>query len=605
MTDFQSYANPPSADVTAPRVALLREALAAESATGFLVPRADEHQGEYVAPSSERLAWISGFTGSAGLAVILEGAAALFVDGRYTLQAQDQVDLDLFAVHQIPEAKPTDWMLSQLSSGDTLLYDPWLVTLRQVDRYEAALAKADVNLRPCSQNLIDQIWTDRPAPPIGPVRLHPIDYAGETVEAKLGRVYKAIEQAGADSLVITDPASLAWLFNIRGSDIAHNPIPLGFALISRAGSNQLFLDPRKLDDTVRGELSKVADLKSPEVFTKALENLDQDCRLLVDPDVTADAVRRCVMQTGTQLIQRPDPVADLKAVKNETEREGARQAHIRDGAAVVRFLSWLDTHAHNGGVDEIQASRQLEAFRRDTGLLKETSFDTISGAGPHGAIIHYRVTEATNAQLLPNSLYLVDSGGQYLDGTTDITRTIVIGEPTEEMKRAFTLVLKGLIAVSIARFPPGTTGAPLDTLARQALWSAGLDYDHGTGHGVGSYLCVHEGPARLSKTGTVALKPGMILSNEPGYYKKDEFGIRLETLVLVSEATSIEGGERDMMAFETLTLAPFDVRLVEIDLLQDHERDWLNSYHSRVNDTLSPLLDQETATWLRTVTQPI
>lgn len=605
MSEFQSYDDPPSSELTAPRIAALRALMKSHEIAGFLVPRADKHQGEYVAPCSERLAWISGFTGSAGLALVLVNKAALFVDGRYTLQAAAQVDESLFSVEQIPDVKPTDWLKAHVGDGAVVAYDPWLLTLNAAERFRKALSQVGARLQQSDENLIDLIWTDRPEPPLGRISDHPLRYAGESAALKLDQVKAEMAKAGADFLALTDPASIAWLFNIRGSDIPHNPIPLGFALIAASERPHLFIDERKLPQEEKLQLDQITDLTAPLEFAAALAALPKGSRLMVDADVTPDAVRSLAEKAGVTLLRKSDPVVDLKAIKNSVEQEGARQAHLRDGVAVTRFLAWLDAAAPTGTVDEIQAARQLETFRRETGRLKDSSFDTISGAGPHGAIIHYRVTEKTNAKLTSGSLYLVDSGGQYQDGTTDITRTIAIGEPTNEMQRAFTLVLKGLITLTLARFPKGTTGAQLDSLARQALWSAGFDYDHGTGHGVGSYLCVHEGPAQLSKTGSIALKPGMILSNEPGYYKADAFGIRIETLVLVREATAIPGGDRAMMGFETLTLAPIDRRLVLVDLLSEQERGWLNDYHARVRDALEPLLDEATTAWLIGATQPI
>ncbi len=603
---FQNFDDPASGAAGVERLAALRQKLKDLNLSGFLVPRADEHQGEYVPPSAERLAWLTGFTGSAGSAVVLADEAAIFVDGRYTLQVRDQVDDTAFTPEHLVEAPPHTWLRDHLKAGDRIGYDPWLHTVAGVRRLRKACDDAGATLVAVKANPLDAVWVDRPAPPIGPVTRQPDDLAGEAAEEKLDRIGAAIKSGGADIAVLTQPDSIAWLFNIRGSDIAHTPLPLSFATVPSDGRPTLFIDGRKLDNTMRDYLEEHGTVAEPERF---VEELAAVCgagqRVLIDVAWTADAIREVVENAGGILVEGSDPVALPKAIKNDAELAGAASAHQRDGAAVARFLHWIDSHGPKGTVDEIGAAKQLEEFRAETGKLKEISFDTISGAGPNGAIVHYRVTTATNRKLESGSLYLVDSGAQYQDGTTDITRTIAIGTPSAEMRDRFTRVLKGHIAIASARFPVGASGAQLDSLARVALWKAGLDFDHGTGHGVGSYLSVHEGPQRISKLGTVALQPGMILSNEPGYYKTGAYGIRIENLEVVTEAEEIEGGDRPMMGFRTLTLAPIDRRLVNADLLTAEERTWLDAYHARVWTEIGPRVKEPVKGWLKAATAPI
>src|SRR6516165_1961405 len=601
---FQSFDEPAERAASGPRVAALRTEMAHRNLTGFIVPRADQHQNESVPTCEERLAWLTGFTGSAGTAIILLDRAVLFVDGRYTLQARRQVDSALFTIEHLDKAQ--EWMEQNLTRDDCLGYDPWLHTVQGAKRMAEACAAAAAALVPLDANLVDAIWTDRPAPPLAPVHLHDLRFAGESAEQKHGRITAELAKLSADALVISDPQAIAWTFNIRGGDVAHTPITLAFAIVPREGRPSIYVDGRKLSNDVQSRLEMLAAVRAPDELEQALTTLGKEkCTVRIDQATGADALARLVAAAGGKAVPGLDPTAPMKSVKNETEIAGARAAHIRDGAAVVRFLSWFDSHAGGGTLTEIDAVAALESFRRDTGLLKDISFPTIAGAGPDGAIVHYRVTTRSNRVVAPGELFLIDSGGQYEDGTTDITRTIAVGEPTAEMRDRFTRVLKGHIAIARAIFPEGTTGAQLDSFARQFLWAQGLDFDHGTGHGVGSYLSVHEGPARISKLGTAALKPGMILSNEPGYYKAGAYGIRTENLVLVVEGPTVEGAEKPLNAFETLSLAPIDRRLIDPHVLVAEEIEWLDNYHARVFEALSPLLDTQTNVWLEIITRPL
>jgi Xaa-Pro aminopeptidase len=601
---FQSFDEPAERAASGPRVAALRTEMAGRNLTGFIVPRADRHQNESVPACEERLAWLTGFTGSAGTAVILLDRAVLFVDGRYTLQARQQVDSTLFTIEHLDNAQ--EWMEQNLTPDDCLGYDPWLHTVQGAKRIGETCAAAAAKLVPLDANLVDAIWTDRPVPPLAPVHLHDLRFAGESAEQKHGRITAELAKLRADALVISDPQAIAWTFNVRGADVAHTPITLAFAIVPREGSPSIYIDGRKLSHDVRSRLEMLAEVRAPGELEQALTALGKaKGTVRIDQATGADALARLVTAAGGKAVSGLDPTAAMKAVKNETEIAGARAAHIRDGAAVVRFLSWFDRRAGDGTLTEIDAVAALESFRRDTGLLKDISFPTIAGAGPDGAVVHYRVTTATNRAIATNDLFLIDSGGQYEDGTTDITRTVVVGEATSEMRARFTRVLKGHIAVARLVFPDGATGAQLDSFAREYLWQAGLDFDHGTGHGVGSYLSVHEGPARISKLGSFALKRGMILSNEPGYYKTGAYGIRIENLVLVVEGPTVEGAEKPLNAFETLSLAPIDRRLIDHHILGAQEIEWLDKYHARVFEILSPLLDAQTNAWLDTATRPL
>jgi Xaa-Pro aminopeptidase len=600
------YNAPVTATDARARLALLRAELARRGLTGFLVPRADEHQGEYVPPSAQRLAWLTGFTGSAGLAVVLADAAAIFVDGRYTLQVRAQVPPDLLEPHHVTQRPPREWLRARLRPGDRLGFDPWLHTVEGAERLEATCAGAGATLVACEDNPVDAVWSDRPEPPRAPVVPHRLELAGRASADKRREVAAALEREGADAAVLTQPDSIAWLLNVRGGDVEHTPLPLAFALAHRDGTVDLFVDPRKLSPGLADHLGDGVRVAPPEALGPALDRLGAaGRRVQAEPATAAAWLARRLAAAGATLVRGDDPCVLPKACKNPVELAGARAAHQRDGAALCRFLAWLAREAPGGGLTEVSAAARLDACRAEQEAFREPSFPTISGAGPNGAIVHYRATPETDRPLAAGQLYLVDSGGQYLDGTTDVTRTVAIGAPSAEQRDRFTRVLRGHIGLAQARFPEGTTGAQLDALARAPLWDAGLDYDHGTGHGVGSYLGVHEGPQRISKGGHEALRAGMIVSNEPGYYKTGEYGIRIESLVAVTPVGRPAGGEVDLLGFETLTLAPIDLALVEPALLTAAERAWLDAYHARVRQTLAPLVDAETAAWLAAATRPV
>ncbi|MGY8669346.1 aminopeptidase P family protein [Bradyrhizobium sp. UFLA05-109] len=595
---FQTFEEPEAGVALSARLAALREELARRKLTGFVVPRADQQQNEYVAPSEERLAWLTGFTGSAGLAVVLPQEAAVFVDGRYTLQAAKQVDAKAWAVEPLIEPPPESWLSAHLKAGDRLGFDPWLHTFAAAERLSAACAKAGAELVAVDSNPVDAVWHDRPPAPIAPVVIHALQYAGIAEVEKLAQIRSEIGKLGADALVLSDSHAVAWSFNIRGGDVAHTPLPLSYALVPKDGRPTVFIDHRKLSNLTRDHLEHSADVREPDALAPTLMALAKSgAAIALDNATAAEAVSRLITSSGGKPLRGADPVTLLKAVKNGTEIAGTKTAHRRDAVALARFLAFIDREAPRGKLTEIDAVEALETFRRDTGALKDVSFPTISGTGPNGAIVHYRVTRKSNRRIAPGDLLLIDSGAQYEDGTTDVTRTMAVGEPSAEMRDRFTRVLRGHIAIARAVFPDGTTGAQLDTLARQYLWAAGVDFEHGTGHGVGSYLSVHEGPARISKLGTTPLKRGMILSNEPGYYKTDDFGIRIENLELVV-AADIAGAEKPMNAFETLTLAPIDRRLIDVAMLSRDELDWLNAYHARVRAEVRPALDEATRAWL-------
>ncbi|MDE0706055.1 MAG: aminopeptidase P family protein [Rhodospirillaceae bacterium] len=596
--------SPASPERSAGRVAALRALLAQDGLQGFVVPRADEHQGEYVPPGAERLAWLTGFTGSAGLAIVLAEKAAIFVDGRYTLQVGDQIDPAVFEVRHITDQPAAAWLRESLSGGGRLGYDPWLHTADGAARLRAACEAVGAELAPVAENPIDRLWQDRPSRPDAPFEIHPPELAGETSAGKRAALANKLAERGVEAAVLTLPDSIAWLLNIRGRDVPRTPFPLSFAVLRNDATVALFAPAGKIDAALAGHLGDGVSVEPPDAFEAALGGF-AGRKVLADPASAADRIFRVLDEAGALVERGADPCQMPKACKNAVELEGARNAHRRDGAALTRFLAWLAREAPGGAVDEIAAADRLEGFRRESNLLRDLSFDTISGAGPNGAIVHYRVTPETNRRLEPGALYLVDSGGQYADGTTDVTRTVAIGAPTAAMRRHFTLVLKGHIALATARFPEGTTGSQIDALARLALWADGLDYDHGTGHGVGSYLSVHEGPQRISKLpNSVALKPGMIVSNEPGYYRTGEYGIRIENLVAVQEV-EVAGAERPMLGFETLTLAPIDRALIDRALLTADETGWVDGYHARVRETIGPLVDPDTAAWLEEATRPL
>jgi len=596
----------------AARVEKLRGELARRGLDGFVVPRADAHQGEDVPPHAQRLIWLTGFTGSAGLAIVLRERAAIFVDGRYTLQAGQEVDTALFEVRHVTEQPPADWIAEHLGADGRLGYDPWLHTPDGLTRLRAGAAKADGRLEPVDTNPLDAVWPDQPAPPIAPVVLHDIAYTGRSAAEKRAQIAAKLAREGHDAAVLTLPDSIAWLLNVRGGDIAHTPVVLSFALVTSAGEVTWFVDARKLTPAVRAALDDAVTVADPADFGPALDALAHGGkRVLADPASAPAWVFDRLTAAGRPAERGPDPVQLPKACKTEAELSGSRAAHRRDGAAVARFLAWLDREAparaaRGQPVTEMEAAAALGALRRGDPLWRGDPFDTIAGAGEHGAIVHYRVSEATNRPLNAGELFLCDSGGQYLDGTTDITRTVVVGSPGAEMRETYTRVLKGHVALATARFPEGTTGSQIDALARMPLWRVGRDYDHGTGHGVGSYLNVHEGPQRISKLpNKVALAPGMICSNEPGSYKAGAYGIRIENLIAVRRDDERPDDERPMLGFETLTLAPYCRALIDPALLSEAERAWVDAYHARVRETLTPLLDAETAAWLDAETAPL
>jgi Xaa-Pro aminopeptidase len=607
---FQSFDSAGDPSVGKPRVAKLREWLAANELDGFLVPRADEHQGEYVPARAARLRWLTGFSGSAGVALVLANRAFVFVDGRYTLQVRAEVDLDIFSIESLVDNPPPVWMRSNLAKGTRLGFDPWLHTVSEVKALQASADKVGAELVAVEKNPIDIIWDDQPEPPVSPVEIHPIAFAGELARDKLARLAASIARDGATHAVLTDPSSIAWAFNIRGNDVPHTPLALGFAILAAEGQHQLFMDSRKFSREVAAYLTQFTGLSKPDAFEPAIATLAANgAKIALDPVLAADKLGMLVEENGGTVIAATDPARIPRATKNRAEIEGSRAAHRRDGAAVAKLLCWLDRQ-QPGSLDEIAVVTKLEECRRLTGEetqmpLRDVSFDTISGAGPNGAIMHYRVSRATSRKLAAGELFLLDSGAQYQDGTTDITRTVPVGQPTEEMRERYTLVLKGLIAISTLRFPSGTRGSEIDAIARMALWQRGLDYAHGTGHGVGSYLAVHEGPQRIARTGTEKLLEGMMLSNEPGYYKEGHYGIRLENLIVVDPAENLPGGDIAMHGFETLTLAPFDSRLLRPDLMTRDELHWLDTYHARVLAEIGPMLDGEVLAWLEKATAPL
>lgn len=589
------------------RVEALLRKLKQRRLKGFLVPHSDQHQNEFLPPSEERLAWLTGFTGSAGVAIVTDKGSALFVDGRYILQAPKQVDTGIFEVLQIPKAKPSDWLKDTLVRGNAVGYDPKLHTIKEIERLTKTLGAAGINLTPVEDNPIDQIWgEERPTPPRAEIFTQPMEFAGKGAGEKLMQVQMDLVEAEHDAVLLTAPESICWLFNYRGGDIKHTPVALAYAIVPAKGRPTLFIDPEKVGEPMRDALKPFTEIAKPEELDEALTALAKDgAKVRLDTGSASMHFAQVLEAGGTSHVSGDDPCTLPKAIKTEAEQEGARSAHLRDGAAMARFLAWLDEVAETGRVDEVAAAIKLEDFRRQTGQLKDISFDTIAASGPHGAVVHYRPTHGSKRKLDKNSLFLIDSGGQYVDGTTDVTRTIAVGKPTAEMKRHYSLVLKCHIAIAAARFPEGTRGQDLDPFARGPLWAAGLDFDHGTGHGVGSYLSVHEGPQRLSRLGTEELEPGMILSNEPGFYREGQYGIRLENLILVKPAEEIEGGERKMLSFETLTLVPFDRRLIDPKQLMAWELAWLNDYHAHVREKIEPLIASEDRPWLRHATAPI
>ena len=582
---------------------LLRARMAEQGLDGFLVPHEDEHQNEYLPQANERLAWISGFTGSAGAAVVLSDRAAIFTDGRYTVQVRAQTDGDLF--ERVDLAALPDW-LEGAPVGSVIGYDPRLHSPDALSVLRRAVLKAGGELRAVDANPLDLAWgDDRPAQPSAPVAPHEDRYAGESHADKRTRIGRAVAEAGADVVLLTAPASIAWLFNIRGGDVIRTPLPLAQAILEADGRARLFLDPRKVTNELPGWLGDAVSIEDPDGLPIALDALSGR-RVLVDPAVSSAWFFERLQAAGAQVVRGQDPCAVPRAAKNAVEIEGSRQAHIRDGAALSRFLHWVDTVAQETLPDEREVVEALERFREETGALKDLSFDTIAGAGPNGALPHYKPVGSSIRRIERGSLLLVDGGGQYLDGTTDVTRTVSVGEPTADQRRMFTLVLKSHIAMAVVRFPEGTSGRQLDAVARAPMWAAGLDYDHGTGHGVGSYLGVHEGPQRIAKWGTdQPLLEGMILSNEPGYYREGHWGIRIETLQVVTPTAVPDGGERPMHGFEQLTFAPLDRRLIDVGLLSPAERAYVDAYHAETLAKIGPLLEGDVAEWLEAACAPL
>lgn len=596
---FQTFTVTARPDQGPPRLAALRKVMAAEGLDGWLVPRADLHQGEYVAPCDDRLAWLTGFTGSAGFAAVLADRAGVFVDGRYRVQVRTQVAAEFTPVDW-PDTDLGDWLVDALPDGGSVGFDPWLHTVAQIDRLARRLDSTGVTLV-ALDNLVDRVWTDRPPRPAGPVEKYPTDLAGKGDEAKRAELVQTLRDAEQAATVLTLPDSICWLLNIRGADIPRIPIVQAVALVRADGGMDLVSDAAKF--TPLGPDPNI-DLYPWDALEDRLRALPGPVRL--DRDSAPEAVRRILDAAGIAMDWAEEPCQLPKACKTDAELVATTDAHIRDGAAMVEFLCWLDAAVARGSLTEIDVVVALEGARRDTGALRDISFDTIAGAGPNGAIVHYRVSEATNRTITPGDILLVDSGGQYLDGTTDITRTIGTGPAAPDAVHAFTLVLKGMIAISRARFPRGVAGAHLDALARNALWQAGLDFDHGTGHGVGVYLSVHEGPQRLSRASNVPLQPGMILSNEPGYYREGAFGIRIENLVVVERADPLPGqDDRDWLGFSTLTLAPIDRRLIDRTLLDAAEIAWLDQYHAEVARFLAPRVTNAAARWLAKACAPL
>ncbi|MFN3277133.1 MAG: aminopeptidase P family protein [Paracoccus hibiscisoli] len=596
---FQSFDDPAGGGDHAARLSDLRALMRDRDLAAVIVPRADVHQGEYVADADARLAWLTGFTGSAGFAIATLDQAGVFVDGRYRVQVRNQLDLAHFTPVNWPETRPSDWLRQALPQGGRVAFDPWLHTRREIEGMEAALQGSDIALIALDANPVDAVWPDRPAAPVGRVRIHPDALAGETAPQKRLRLAAELRAKGQAAALLTLPDSISWLLNIRGSDLPKNPVVQAFAVLSDSGDLALFADAAKFDDAVRAHLGDQVTILPRDALASALTDLEGPVR--IDPATAPEAAFRILEGAGTDIARDPDPAILPKARKTAAELAGMRAAHHRDGVAMVRLLSWLDRQ-DPATLTEIDVVRRLEDLRREAGIL-DISFDTIMGAGPNGAIVHYRVTKATNRRLAAGDVLLIDSGGQYADGTTDITRTIALGDPLEEAVAPFTAVLRGMIALSRARFPKGVTGGHLDALARQFLWSQGLDYDHGTGHGVGAALCVHEGPARISRVSDIALEPGMILSNEPGYYREGRFGIRIENLIAVREADAEPG--RTMLGFDTLTLCPIDRRLIDRGALSGDDVAWLDAYNARVRDALSPDLQGDDLNWLLAATEPL
>ena len=600
------------------RLQVVRDWASEQDLAGYVQPHEDEHLGEFVPAAAERLSWLTGFTGSAGTAVILDAEAALFVDGRYTIQARTQADLGVYDILDIGRCTPERWLADRIGQGAAIGYDPRLFSVSREEKIRKAIQEAGGEFTPVFENPVDSHWEGRPPAPSGDILAHPVTYAGESSVDKRERLTSDMEQGSVNAMVLSAPDSVAWLFNIRGTDLPYSPVALATALLNRDGTACLFVDPDNVDKNVRGHLGGAIRVLPPAALPEVLGALGtKHATVQIDPMSTPVWIETLLRESGAKVRRSIDPIALPKAIKNGTELEGMRHAHVVDGRAVAKFLCWLDAAVGTGTVTECGAADRLEEFRREDPLFRGPSFPTISGTGPHGAIVHYRASPETDRQLRPGNLYLVDSGGQYLAGTTDITRTVAIGEPTLEMRDRFTRVLKGHIALATVRFPRGTPGGQLDILARTPLWQVGLTYDHGTGHGVGSFLNVHEGPHSISfrvfgkdhpavsKSALVPLVPGMVISNEPGYYRENAYGIRIENLVAVKEEPSLEGSEIELLGFETLTLAPIDRRLIIPEMLTLDELDWLDGYHARVLAAHAPKLDAVPRDWLSAACAPL
>ncbi len=591
------------------RLSALREELKRRGLAGFVVPICDEHMSEYVGEYAQRLGWLTGFGGSAGSAVVMANTAAIFTDGRYTVQVRDQVDGTLFDYVSVAQTKPAEWIAANAGKGDKIGYDAWLHTAAWVAAAQKAADTVGAQMVAVDGNPIDAVWSDQPERSDAKLAVHLDSDAGKSSDAKRADMAAELEEKGIDTAVIAALDSVAWMYNIRGDDVANTPVALAFSLLHKDGTAELFVAPEKLTPDVQAHLGNQVTIRRYDELAQQLSALAGK-RVAVDPDLSVAAIAQALTAGGAQVINMRDPAVLPKATKNTVEQDGTRAAHIRDGAALTRFLRWCTEELVKGGQTELSAAAKLREFREQTGVLKDLSFRTISATGPHGALCHYSVNEETNLAIEDGHLYLVDSGGQYLDGTTDVTRVIAVGEPTEEMRRRYTQVLKGHIALAIARFPMGTPGGALDVLARQHLWADGVDYAHGTGHGVGSYLAVHEGPQRIGMSAGVQsgtsepLLPGMILSNEPGYYKEGAFGIRIENLVIVQSA-HIEGAEGEYLEFENLTWAPLEPRLIDAALLSKTEIDWVNKYHTEVVHHIAPQLSEADRNWLHQVTAAI
>ena len=584
------------------RLADLRQQMSKLGMNAFVIPLTDEHQSEYVAGYAQRLAWLTGFLGSAGFAIVTLDKAAVFVDGRYTIQVVDQVDQNLFEHCHFAAGTPIKWLCDNIGADHVVGFDPFLHTQPWVNDAQKKLESVGAVLKPVNKNPIDMVWGDQPTEPNKPVVAQPLEYSGKVSSEKREEIAQLLKEQGAEVAVLTALDSIAWVLNIRSEDVLNTPVSLAFATIHDDATATLYIDPLKVDDNLRKHLGNAVEVRDKNKFIDSLSGIGAaGKRVLLDPATSSAAVFMSLKSSGAKIVNGMDPCALPKSRKNLVEQEGARTAHVRDGAAVSEFLYWLSIEAPKGELDELSAAAKLQSIREKGDIFKDLSFRTISAAGPNGALCHYSVSEETNLPIELNSIYLVDSGGQYLDGTTDITRTIAVGTPTAEQKDRFTRVLKGHIAIATALFPKGTTGSQIDALARKPLWDVGLDYDHGTGHGVGSYLAVHEGPGRIANSpNTVALEAGMIFSDEPGYYKAGEYGIRIENLVLIKDVETT--GDREMLGFETLTLAPIDHHLIETSLLTTEELAWLNDYHARVYAEISPLVSGDTKAWMKGAT---